>query len=118
MPLIMESESPLGVILIVEDPFIQKYVRHILRRAQCAVVEAETQQGLEMVKAADSKVCLIITNQPEIFAACAGETPVLYLAAFPDLKLASQFHSCGVLRKPFLPDELLRAIHGLTAELV
>ncbi|MBZ5725628.1 MAG: hypothetical protein LAP87_11600 [Acidobacteriia bacterium] len=103
-----------GVVLVVEDPFVGTYLRTILRRHGFTVVGAEPQHGIDLVDSGEVKPDLLITNTPGVFARFADQIPVLYLAACPDMELASRFRSCRVLQKPFLPDQLLAAVEDLT----
>jgi hypothetical protein len=67
-----------------------------------------------MLRSSAHQVDLVITNSPRDFLAFAGSLPILYMAAAPDLELASRFLCCQVLRKPFHPDQLLALIKDLT----
>lgn len=110
----MECDTTSGVILVVEDPFIRKYVRRILETRHAAVVEAEPRHGVDIVSSGRQKIRLVITNNPALFAACAPGIPLLYTAMLPDADLVAPFHSARVLRKPFGPEDLLRAVEALS----
>jgi len=111
---IMNSATTRGAALVVEDPFIRKYVRRILDRVPYDSVEADPQNAAAVLAVADPRIRLVITNQPEVFAAFASEIALVYVSAFPDLSLAARFRFCEVLRKPFLPEDLVRAVEALT----
>jgi len=100
-------------ILIVEAPIVQKFLRAVLEREGYEAVEAEPQSALELVEVCQPPVGLIITNVPTIFLPLAGRLPLLYMAACPDMEMASRFRNCRVLRKPFHPGELVDAVKRL-----
>ncbi len=110
----MSPDQTSGLVLVVEDPFVGTYLRNILGRQGYRVVGAEPQRGIDLVRSGEIKPDLLITNTPGLFARFADDLPVLYLAACPDLDLASRFRLCRVLQKPFLPDQLLAAVEDLT----
>jgi hypothetical protein len=61
---------------------------------------------------------LVITNNPEAFLPLAGTLHMLYIAANPDLDVASHFPACRVLRKPFRNVDLVEAVDQLTHTVV
>ena len=103
-----------GSIVVVEDPFIQKYWRDLLTRHGYRVMRSDAGAVAGMLRSAGEQVDLVITNSPRDFLAFADSLPILYLAAAPDLELASLFLCCRVLKKPFHPDQLLAFIKDLT----
>ena len=103
-----------GSIVVVEDPFIQKYLRTMLARHGFRVVGSDPHTAAQMLLTGSEPVAAIITNSPLDFMAFAAAVPLLYMAAAPDLELASCFSRCRVLRKPFHPDQLLALLMDLT----
>jgi hypothetical protein len=67
----------------------------------------------ELLRHGDVAPDLVITNQPDLFLDLAGKVRLLYIAAIPDIDLASRFSQCRVLRKPFRNDDLLSAVEDL-----
>jgi len=113
IPVVMGSAEFSGVILVVEDPFIRKYVCRILGRVHDEAIEAEPRNVASILESSDLKVRLIVTNEPQLFVGRLEEIPLVYTSAFPDLALAARFRWCQILRKPFLPQDLLRAVNAL-----
>ena len=107
----------LGAIVVVEDPYIQKYLRDLLARHGYRVVGSETHRAIEMLRSGTEQLDLIITNSPVDFLAFADRVPLLYIAGAPDFELASRFPHCRVLKKPFHPDHLVAAVRDLTGSL-
>jgi len=106
-----------GAILVVEDPYIRKYLRDLLTRHDYRVVGSETHRAIEMLLSDPEQVDLVITNSPADFLDFADTTPLLYIAGAPDFELASRFFCCRVLKKPFHPDHLVAAVRDLTGSL-
>jgi hypothetical protein len=104
-----------GAIVVVEDPFIQQYLRHVLVRHGYRVVRSDARSLKDMLRAGTERVNLAITNAPQDFLSFAGSLPLVYTAGAPDLELASRFSYCRVLKKPFQPEHLLTAVRELTA---
>jgi hypothetical protein len=100
----------LGPIILVEDPFIRSYLRFVLMRHGYSVLESDPGRACELLT---SDGGILVTNTPEPFLPCAHKLALVYLAASPDIELASHFPACRVLRKPFQPDELVKAVEGL-----
>jgi CheY-like chemotaxis protein len=113
----MPAKVKSGRIILVEDPFIRRYLRCLLARRGYQVLEAEPEHGVELVRTGDTKVDLVITNTPGLFAAFAERVPVLYLAASPEMDLAARFRACRAIRKPFHPEQLLEAVEELAGSL-
>lgn len=103
-----------GAIVIVEDPYIRKYLRDVLARHGYRVVGSNPHAATEMLRSETEQVDLVITNSPGDFLAFADTLPLLYLSGAPDLDLASRFFCCRVLKKPFHPDHLVAAVRDLT----
>jgi hypothetical protein len=102
---------------MVEDPFICSYVRNVLSRRGYRLLQVDAVQGMELIEKRDPRVALVITNRPEEFLPFSDRVPVLYLAAFPDLRLASRFRACRALAKPFRAGQLVEAVQGLAGSL-
>jgi DNA-binding NtrC family response regulator len=103
-----------GSIVVVEDPFIQRYLSDLLTRHGYRVMRSDAGAVAGKLRSAVDQIDLVITNSPREFLAFADSLPILYIAAAPDLELASRFSCCQVLRKPFHPDQLLASIKDLT----
>ena len=101
------------MIVVVEDPFVGKYLQTLLLRQGYDVLPAGARRGLELLRSRDVQVDLLITNNPNAFIEFAEYLPVLYLAAFPDMDLAARFRKCRALQKPFLAAQLLSAVGDL-----
>jgi two-component SAPR family response regulator len=106
--------SAQGAIVVVEDPYIRKYLRDVLTRQGYRVVGSETHVATEMLQLGTEQVDLVITNSPIDFLAFADTVPLLYIAGAPDFDLASRFLCCRVLKKPFHPEHLVAAVRDLT----
>ena len=98
-------------IILVEDPFIRSYLRFVLQRRGYSVVESDATRACEMANSDDGVV--VITNAPEQFLPCAEKLALVYIAAAPETELAARFPMCRVLRKPFQPEELVKAVESL-----
>jgi DNA-binding response OmpR family regulator len=104
------------MIVVVEDPFIRRFVRSILGRLGHNVMESDEKDALRLAAGGPRCVKLLITNKPDVFERLDRTVPILYLAAIPDLDLASRFTNLRVLRKPFHPHELLEAVVAVTEQ--
>ena len=100
-------------IILVEDPFIRSYLRFVLQRRGFSVVESDAIHACEMANSNDG--VLVITNAPEPFLPCADKLALVYIAAAPDMELAARFPRCRVVRKPFPPEALVKAVEGLAS---
>jgi hypothetical protein len=105
-------------ILVAEDPFVTGFLRTVLQRHGHKVVTGEAVGASELLRDGSVAANLVITNRPEAFLPFAGTLPLLYIAANPDLELASRFLTCRVLRKPFRNDDLLDAVEDLAHRVV
>jgi DNA-binding NtrC family response regulator len=103
-----------GAIVVVEDPYIRKYLRDLLTRYGYRVVGPETHRAIEMLRSEAEQVDLVITNSPVDFLPFADTVALLYIAGAPDFELASRFFCCRVLQKPFHPEHLVAAVRQLT----
>jgi CheY-like chemotaxis protein len=106
----MPPLSSTGVIVIVEDPFIRRFVRSVLGRSGHEVMESDAHDALKLAAEGPGSVKLLITNKPDVFERLEHPVPILYLATFPDWDLAARFSKLRVLRKPFHAHELLEAV--------
>jgi CheY-like chemotaxis protein len=117
-PQFAPEESASADILVVEDPFVSNFVRAVLQKRRHKVVISEAERASELLRQGRLRPHLVITNKPEVFLQFADALPVLYIAANPDPRLASQFANCRVLRKPFRNDDLVEAVEELARDVV
>lgn len=103
-----------GVIVVVEDPLISRFVGKVLQRAGYPVLELDPQPALNATRNGEIRVKMLITNIPHVFAASAADVPLLYLAAEPNYFLTEGFRELRVLQKPFLPAQLLGMVNEMT----
>jgi hypothetical protein len=108
------NNSDIANILIAEDPFVSSFLRNMLNRRRHKVVIADASHAGELLRQRSVAPNVVITNRPEAFLEFADSVHLLYLSATPDAALASRFPNCLVLRKPFLNEDLLEAVEGLT----
>jgi hypothetical protein len=109
----MSPKADLGVVLMVEDPFVCSFVGHVLAAAGWRFHQKDMDEALAILRARELPVALVITNKPEPFIPFAEQVPLLYMAAFPDATLAARFRNCGMLSKPFRPAELTTLVAQL-----
>jgi DNA-binding response OmpR family regulator len=110
----MSPRSSSGVIVIVEDPFIRRFVRSVLGRSGHEVMETDAHDAYKLAAEGPGSVKLLITNKPDVFEHLEPMIPILYLAASPDWELAGRFRNLRVLQKPFHAHELLDAVGAAT----
>ncbi len=101
-------------ILVVEDPLISKLVRTVLQKHGYQVSFAEAAEARELLGSPESPMTILVTNSPGPFLEFAERVPLLYLTSAPDSWLLSQFNSCRVVVKPFVPQDLVQAVVALT----
>jgi DNA-binding response OmpR family regulator len=101
------------MIAVIEDPFIRRLLRDILKKYGYRVVEASAAEAVEALRSGVHNFRLVITNSPSDFLPFAAEVPLLYLAADPDPDLAARFTHCRALQKPFVARELVEAVRDL-----
>ncbi len=106
-----------GSIVVVEDPFIQRYLRTVLSRRGYRVEGSDLRTALDTLRTAPDRIDLVITNSPQEFLPFERSLLLLYIAGAPDFDLAARFSHCRVLRKPFHPDELVECVKELTGSL-
>ncbi|HWD00244.1 MAG TPA: hypothetical protein VG456_25975 [Candidatus Sulfopaludibacter sp.] len=99
-----------GVIVIVEDPFIRRYLRSILTRAGLRTMEAEECAAVDLVRSGEVRVAVLITNDPRAFREFAADCALIYTSSSPESTMVEGFERCRILQKPFHADELLKAL--------
>ena len=110
----MPDEIIADTIVIVEDPMVGQFLRMLLQRQGYRVITAaDAEEGTSLLLGSEGRVGLLITNTPVRFAAFGEQVPLLYLAAFPDPKLAQSFRYSRALSKPFAPEELVACARQL-----
>lgn len=102
-------------LIVVEDLSISKLVRSVLEKKGRSPVAATPTEAMEMLRTPESTAPILITNTPDKFLEFAESVPLLYLTSSPNLPLQYAFRNCRVVRKPFVPDDLVRAIDELGA---
>jgi DNA-binding response OmpR family regulator len=102
-------------LVVVEDPLISNLVRAVLRKWGYSVVRATSSEVVELLRGPEPFVGILVTNTPAIFLGFADAIRLLYLSSSPDPRLEALFESCCVVRKPFAPQELVRAVEELEA---
>ena len=113
----MLFEDP-GVILVVEDPFIRKFLRCALTRAGFTSVELEVEAAREFVRSGESPVKALITNQPAAFHEFAHHIHLVYTTSCPDPEALRDFDHARILQKPFHAGQLLEALQEWPASVI
>ncbi len=112
-----ERSTATGPILIVEDPLVSKLVRTVLLRHGYQVKLTSQAEALALLEGGDPNVGVLLTNAPEPFLEFGDQVPLLYLTSSPNVLFQAAFRSCRVVVKPFVPEDLVRAVESLTATL-
>jgi DNA-binding response OmpR family regulator len=102
-----------GTVLVVEDPLVSKLVKSVLLRHAYDVKMAAAGEAAALLLQPDSDIGILLTNSPGGFLDFAARVPLLYLTSSPDAFLQAAFHSCRVVLKPFVPEDLVRAVGDL-----
>jgi DNA-binding response OmpR family regulator len=100
-------------LVVVEDPLVSNLVRAVLRKRGYSVTFAEPAQVMKLLRGTEPFTGILVTNSPGFFVECAAAIRLLYLSSSPDPRLEALFPSCRVVRKPFAPEELVRAVEEL-----
>jgi DNA-binding response OmpR family regulator len=103
----------MGTVVVVEDPLVSKLVRAVLQRCGYQVTLAAPEEAAALLAAPESNIGALVTNSPEAFLEFSDRVPLLYLSSSPDALMAAAFRSCRVVVKPFVPEELVRAVRDL-----
>ena len=114
----MDAAPPMPhqkTLVVVEDLLVAKLVRTVLRRSGYSVVVASPSEAAGLLRSPEASHGILVTNSPAIFLEFAEKVPLLYLSSSPDPRLGNRFRACRVVRKPFIPEELLQAVDDLTA---
>ena len=101
-------------LVVVEDVLISKLVRTVLQKHGYRVVTAEPSEAAGILRTAKSNDEILLTNAPGCFIEFAEKIPLLYLTSLPDPQMTAAFRSCRVVRKPFSPSELVKAVAELS----
>jgi hypothetical protein len=109
----MVAQPSCGTIVVVEDPFVSGFLRNILGRKGYYVMSLEAAEGAAMLRSGEQNVALLITNHPSAFTEFSQLVPLLYLAAFPEPAVASQFRASRLLPKPFHPEQFMTCVEEL-----
>jgi hypothetical protein len=100
-------------LIVVEDLSISRLVRSVLQKKGRSAVVATPAEATEMLRAPESEAQILVTNTPDKFLEFAESVPLLYLTSSPILQLQYAFRNCRVVRKPFVPRDLVQAIDEL-----
>jgi len=98
-------------IVVVEDAFVQSFLRAALERLGCVVICATPVEAAARLR--EGEIDLLVTNRPDAFEEFGEWLPLLYVAAFPNPAAAAAFRRWVPLRKPFQAAELTAAIDRL-----
>lgn len=102
-------------LVVVEDPLVSNLVRAVLRKQGYSIILADPAEVERLLRGPEPFTGILVTNSPGSFAEFAGAIRLLYLSSFPDPRIEAFFQSCRVVRKPFAPAELVRAVEELEA---
>lgn len=107
----------MGTVLVVEDPLVSRLVRSVLQRHGYDVKLATPSEAAALLEEPNSEVGILLTNAPRAFLEFSERVPLLYLTSSPDALLQAAFDSCRVVVKPFIPEDLVRAVGELIGTL-
>lgn len=101
-------------LVVVEDQMISRLVRTVLRKHGYPVVVSDPAEAVSLLGLDEPFPGILATNSPAIFLRFAETVPLLYLSSSPDPELEAVFRHCRVVRKPFVPADLVRAVEELS----
>ncbi|PWU12644.1 MAG: hypothetical protein C5B51_00250 [Terriglobia bacterium] len=102
-------------LVVVEDLLISRLVRAVLRKEGFSVLVTDPSEAAGLFRGSEAEDHILVTNSPALFLEFAQTVPLLYLTSAPDPRLEARFRNCRVVRKPFVPSELLEAAEELSA---
>jgi hypothetical protein len=108
----MVTEVDPGVIIVIEDLFIRKFLRCALARVGFRTVEMDAPAARDFVRDG-AHVKALITNKPEVCVDWASEIPLVYTTSCPDPDAMRGFTRGLVLQKPFHAHQLVEALEGV-----
>lgn len=111
------TPAPSGTVVVVEDPLVSRLVRAVLQRHGYQVKLAAPAEARALLDAPDSTVGVLVTNTPQPFLEFGDRIPLLYLTSSPDFLMEAAFRACRVVVKPFVPEDLVRAVGALATAL-
>jgi hypothetical protein len=114
----MPREVDPGVILVIEDAFIRKFLSCALARAGFLPVEMEVPAAADFVRSGGVPVKALITNKPEVCVEWASGIPLVYTTSCPDPDAMRGFTRGRVLQKPFHAHQLLDALNEVGSAVV
>jgi hypothetical protein len=114
----MFAEIDHGVVIVIEDAFIRKFLRCALARAGFCSVEMETHAAAEFVRSGAAYVKALITNKPEACVDWASQIPLVYTTSCPDSIAMRGFTRARVLQKPFHAQQLVEALEDVASAVV
>jgi CheY-like chemotaxis protein len=115
------------VLLVDDEPSVRKLVKAILHREGFQVIEAgDGIQAFNLIQEFGKDIALLLTDitMPKMDGVSLAESvrelfprmSVLFMSAYADPDgLDRLMPRCALVRKPFLPDTLVKAIHTLLA---
>lgn len=98
---------------MVEDPLVSKLLRTVLQRRGYSVKLASPQEAISLLADPDANLGVLLTNTPGRFLEFSQHVPLLYLTSSPDALFEAAFRLCRVVRKPFVPEDLIRVLYEL-----
>jgi len=107
-----------GVIIVIEDAFIRKFLHCALERAGFRAVEMEALAAADFVRSGGAPVKALITNKPEVCVQWASGIPLVYTTSCPGPDAMQGFTRGRVLQKPFHAHQLLDALNEVGSAVV
>jgi len=114
----MPREVSPGVVLIIEDAFIRKFLRCALARAGFRPLELEAPVAADFLRSGGAPVKALITNKPQACVEWASQIPLVYTTSCPDPDATRGFTRIRVLQKPFDAHQLLEAVNEVGSAVV
>jgi hypothetical protein len=92
---------------------VSSLVRAVLRKRGYRVTPATTPEVLGLLRGPEPFTGILVTNLPAPFLEFADDLRFLFLSSSPDPRTEALVPSCRVVRKPFVAEELVRAVEEL-----
>jgi len=114
----MVTEVDSGIVIVIEDVFIRKFLRCALARAGFSPVEMDVLAAADFVRSGGAHVKALITNKPAACVAWASAIPLVYTTSCPDPAAMRGFRRGRILQKPFHAQQLLEALQAVGSVVV